>query len=112
MTPRQIGLIGSSWDKVLPIQETAAELFYGKLFEIDPELKPLFKGDMVEQGKKLFTMLDAHYLSGQVKDIDETIDIINSSIKRSLASARQSAASRQTDEPEKPEEPEESTDVS
>jgi hemoglobin-like flavoprotein len=58
MTPRQIGLIGSSWDKVLPIQETAAELFYGKLFELDPELKSMFKGDMVEQGKKLFTMLD------------------------------------------------------
>ncbi len=58
MTPRQIGLIGSSWDKVLPIQEKAAELFYGKLFEIDPALKPLFKGDMTEQGKKLFTMLD------------------------------------------------------
>lgn len=58
MTPRQIGLIGSSWDKVLPIQETAAELFYGKLFELDPELKSMFKGDMAEQGKKLFTMLD------------------------------------------------------
>lgn len=58
MTPRQIGLIGSSWDKVLPISEKAAELFYGKLFEIDPNLKTLFKGDMTEQGKKLFTMLD------------------------------------------------------
>jgi hemoglobin-like flavoprotein len=58
MTPRQIGLVKLSWAKVLPISETAAELFYGKLFELDPELKPLFKGDLKEQGKKLMTMLD------------------------------------------------------
>lgn len=58
MTPKQIGLVKASWDKVVPISETAAELFYGKLFEIDPDLKPLFKGDMKEQGKKLMTMLD------------------------------------------------------
>lgn len=71
MTPRQIGLIGSSWDKVLPIQETAAELFYGKLFELDPELKSMFKGDMVEQGKKLFTMLDT-----VVKSLDNLESVI------------------------------------
>ena len=58
MTPKQIGLIGVTWDKVLPIADTAAELFYGKLFELDPELKPLFKGDLKEQGKKLMTMID------------------------------------------------------
>lgn len=58
MTPRQIGLIRASWDKVLPISEQAAELFYGKLFELDPELKPLFKTDLKEQGEKLMTMID------------------------------------------------------
>ena len=58
MTPRQIGLIRASWDKVLPISEQAAELFYGKLFELDPELKSLFSTDMKEQGKKLMTMID------------------------------------------------------
>ncbi|MCW8900279.1 MAG: globin domain-containing protein [Gammaproteobacteria bacterium] len=58
MTPKQIGLIGVTWDKILPIADTAAELFYGKLFELDPSLKPLFKGDLKEQGKKLMTMLD------------------------------------------------------
>jgi len=58
MTPRQIGLVRSSWDKVLPISKTAAELFYGKLFELDEDLKPLFKGDLTEQGEKLMTMLD------------------------------------------------------
>lgn len=58
MTPRQIGLVRSSWDKVLPISKTAAELFYGKLFELDGDLRPLFKGDLKEQGEKLMTMLN------------------------------------------------------
>jgi hemoglobin-like flavoprotein len=58
MTPEQVELIKTSWAKVLPISETAAEIFYAKLFELDPELKPLFKGDMKEQGKKLMVMIN------------------------------------------------------
>lgn len=57
MTPQQIELIKSSFAKVAPISETAAELFYGRLFTLDPGLKPLFKGDMKEQGRKLMAML-------------------------------------------------------
>ena len=57
MTPRQVGLIKSTWDKLVPASDTAAELFYGKLFELDPELKQLFNGDMAEQGKMLMTMI-------------------------------------------------------
>ena len=49
-----------------------------------------------EARENLFIVLEAHRLGGQVEGVDETIGIINSSIKRSLASARQSAASRQT----------------
>lgn len=58
MTPEQVALIKGSWEKVLPISETAAELFYGKLFELDADLKPLFKGDMKEQGAKLMKMIN------------------------------------------------------
>jgi len=58
MTPEQIELVKSSWGKVVPISEQAAELFYGRLFELDPELKELFKGDMAEQGRKLMAMLN------------------------------------------------------
>lgn len=57
MTPEKVKLVQSSFEKVLPIAETAAELFYGKLFELDPELKSLFKGDMKEQGRKLMAMI-------------------------------------------------------
>lgn len=58
MTPEQIELVKSSWANVLPIADTAAELFYGKLFNLDPSLKPLFKGDMKEQGRKLMKMIN------------------------------------------------------
>lgn len=58
MTPEQIKTVKESWSAVLPIQEKAAELFYGRLFSEYPEVKPLFKGDMQEQGEKLMTMLD------------------------------------------------------
>ena len=57
MTPEQALLVKSSWEKVLPISDKAAELFYGRLFELDPELKSLFKGNMEEQGRKLMRMI-------------------------------------------------------
>ena len=58
MTPEQVTLVKESWEQVKPISETAAELFYGRLFELDPSLKPLFKtDDMKEQGKKLMATI-------------------------------------------------------
>jgi nitric oxide dioxygenase len=57
MTPNQIELVQSSLAKVAPIADVAAELFYGRLFEIAPGVKPLFHGDMREQGRKLMTTL-------------------------------------------------------
>ena len=41
----------------MPIGDTAAELFYGRLFAMDPGLEPLFKGDLKEQGRKLMGMI-------------------------------------------------------
>ncbi|MBM3621995.1 MAG: hemin receptor [Alphaproteobacteria bacterium] len=57
MTPEQIGLVRTSFAQVVPIREPVAELFYGRLFELDPSLRPLFKGDMKEQGIKLMAMI-------------------------------------------------------
>jgi hemoglobin-like flavoprotein len=57
MTPEKIALVQSTWAKVIPIKETAAELFYGKLFELDPSLRALFKSDIREQGRKLMAMI-------------------------------------------------------
>ena len=58
MTPHQIALIQESWRKVLPISDIAAELFYSRLFALEPSIKPMFKGDLKLQGRKLMTMLN------------------------------------------------------
>lgn len=57
ITTRQITLVQESFRKVEPISEQAAEIFYNKLFEYDPALRSLFKGDLKAQGKKLMTTL-------------------------------------------------------
>ena len=57
MTEQQKELVQSTWEKVVPISDTAASLFYGRLFELDPSLKALFPNDLTEQGKKLMTMI-------------------------------------------------------
>ena len=57
MTEKQIELVQTSWEKCIPIADTAASIFYAKLFELDPEVKPLFTSDIKEQGKKLMTMI-------------------------------------------------------
>jgi nitric oxide dioxygenase len=57
MTPDQIKAVQESFAKVVPISEQAAALFYGRLFEIAPAVKPLFRGDMAEQGRKLMATL-------------------------------------------------------
>lgn len=57
MTPEQIELVQTTWAKVAPSATQVAVLFYDRLFEIAPEVKPLFKGDMTEQGQKLMQML-------------------------------------------------------
>jgi hemoglobin-like flavoprotein len=57
MTPEQIDLVQRSFANVAPISPQTAALFYGRLFEIAPEVKPLFRGDMDEQGRKLMATL-------------------------------------------------------
>jgi hemoglobin-like flavoprotein len=57
MDQESIRLVQQTWKQVDPIREQAAALFYGRLFELDPSLRPLFKGDMAEQGRKLMNML-------------------------------------------------------
>jgi hemoglobin-like flavoprotein len=57
MNPKQIALVQRSWDDVLPIAETAAQMFYERLFDLDPSLRPLFQSDMTRQRHKLVDML-------------------------------------------------------
>jgi hemoglobin-like flavoprotein len=57
MTPKQIAQVQQSFAMVAPVADEAAALFYGRLFEIAPQLRPLFRGDMAEQGHKLMATL-------------------------------------------------------
>lgn len=57
MTPEQVKLVQDSFAKVAPIAPQAADIFYDRLFEIAPEVRPLFPSDLSEQKQKLMSML-------------------------------------------------------
>jgi hemoglobin-like flavoprotein len=57
MNPEQISLVQGSFTQVTPIADQAADLFYARLFQLDPALRGMFKNDMAEQKHKLIAML-------------------------------------------------------
>jgi hemoglobin-like flavoprotein len=57
MNNEQINLVKTSFEKIEPYREMVAVLFYERLFQIEPELRRLFKSDLGEQGKKLMQMI-------------------------------------------------------
>jgi hemoglobin-like flavoprotein len=59
VTERQKTLVQESFATIAPIADDAAALFYRRLFEIDPSLRPMFPGEMSEQRKKLMQMITA-----------------------------------------------------
>lgn len=59
VTSSQKVLVQESFAAVAPIADDAAALFYRRLFELDPSLERMFKGDMTEQRRKLMQMLTA-----------------------------------------------------
>ena len=71
MTPHQIDLVQSSFSKVASIADTAAVIFYDRLFEIAPQVRPLFHGDMAEKRRKLMTTLGV--VVNGLKDLDAVL---------------------------------------
>ena len=57
MTPQQLAQVQASFQKIAPIGDQAAALFYGRLFEAAPDLRALFTGDMKAQGRKLMAAI-------------------------------------------------------
>jgi hemoglobin-like flavoprotein len=57
VTPEQVKLVQESFKQVEPIAPQAADLFYGRLFEIAPEVRPLFPTDLTAQKGKLLGMI-------------------------------------------------------
>lgn len=72
MTPEQNEIVRETWSHVAPIADTAAKLFYERLFEIDPTARPLFKADdLPEQRRKLMQTLDQ-----LVRGLDHLDDLV------------------------------------
>lgn len=83
MTPEQVQLVQSSFQKVLPIADTAADLFYERLFTIAPEVKPLFPDDLGPQKKKLMQMLATAV--GNLHQVEKILPAVEDLGKRHVA---------------------------
>ena len=71
LTPEHIALVKTSFEHIIPIIDTAAALFHERLFELDSALRPLFKGDLYEHGRKLISMLGM-----TIKGLDRLNDLV------------------------------------
>jgi hemoglobin-like flavoprotein len=80
MNAEQITLVQSSFEKVLPIADAAAEIFYARLFEIDPSLRSMFRSDMKQQGKKLMDALKVVVLG--LKNLDRVVPMLGGLARR------------------------------
>lgn len=80
MDPQTVTLVQTSWKSVAGIAPQAAALFYQNLFAADPNLKPLFRGDMEQQGAKLMQMIGAAV--GKLNDLDTLVPILQGLARR------------------------------
>jgi hemoglobin-like flavoprotein len=77
-------LVTESFAKVAPISEQAAQLFYNRLWEIDPSTKMLFKStDMKEQGRKLMQTLAVAV--GGLHNLDDIVPAVEQLGRRHIA---------------------------
>lgn len=83
MNQAQIELIQNSFAKVAPTSQEVARTFYGRLFELDPDAKDLFRGDMEEQGYKLMEMLQVVVMS--LGTLDAIIPAVQDLAQRHLS---------------------------
>ena len=81
MNPTQIKLVQTSWQQVPYTLEETANRFYTRLFQMDPALKRLFRGDMNDQGRKSMSMLT--FIVDSLGRIEEIVPVL-----RSLGSRR------------------------
>ena len=74
MNHADIRLVQESFNKVAPIADSAAELFYDRLFELDGDLKPLFHSDLQVQGRVLMKMVGTAV--DHLTDLDTLVPIV------------------------------------
>jgi len=80
MTPEQIKLVQNSFAIVKQNSEQAAQLFYNRLFDLNPNLRSMFSGNMAEQGRKLMSVLATAVAS--LNNVDKIIPVVQDLGKR------------------------------
>lgn len=83
MTPQEVELVQSSFANLAPFAEDAAALFYTRLFEIDPETRSLFRGDIHTQGRKLMAALAT--VVDSLGELEAIVPVASSLAKRHVA---------------------------
>lgn len=80
MTERQLLIIKSSWSSVMQQPQEAGELFYQKLFEINPSLQALFKNDQELQTRKFISMMTVFV--SKLQHTEELANVLDALAKR------------------------------
>ena len=83
MTPQQVNQIQASFRKLAPIADRAAALFYARLFEMAPETRAMFRGDMDTQGRKLMAAIAT--VVNSLGDLDAIVPVARDLAKRHVA---------------------------
>ncbi|MFT3826369.1 MAG: globin domain-containing protein [Chitinophagaceae bacterium] len=85
MTTKQIQLVKNSWSLVAQMDPvTVGDLFYNRLFDIMPEVKPLFRHAMMpEQSKKLLSMIG--YVINKLDRLDDILDEVSKLAQRHVS---------------------------
>ena len=84
MTTKQIDLVKTSWAIVATIDPvTVGGLFYNRLFEIAPQLRPMFRNPVPEQSKKLLAMI--HYVISKLDKLEDILDEVAKLAKRHVS---------------------------
>ena len=74
MTPMQVRSVTSSFGLLRPIADKAGLMFYERLFQLDPSLRPMFKGDITEQSRKLMQTLAT--VVGALDNLDTVVPAV------------------------------------
>ena len=83
MTNKQIEQVKSSWAIVATIDSiTVGGLFYNRLFEIAPQLKPMFRNPIPEQSKKLLAMIN--YVISKLDKLEDILEEVAKLAKRHM----------------------------
>lgn len=82
MTTKQIKLVQESWQLVAAMDsQSVGSLFYNRLFEIAPQVRPMFsRSPLDEQSRKLLSMIS--YVICKLKSLDDIMEEVKKLARR------------------------------